>query len=160
MSVFSLKETIRDALANVEKKAQDKSIGLNCNIESSVDKVFGNEFSIEEMITNLLLNAMKYTNTNGTVEINAKDDGDYVLLEIIDTGIGISTEELPKVFDEFYRATNAKRIEKDGTGLGLSIAKQIVERHSGKIWAESQEGIGTKFSFTLPKTTNSSVTLE
>lgn len=154
MDFFSLKDTICNALASVEVKAQDKSIVLNCNIEPSVDKIFGNQFFVEEVVMNLLLNTVKYTAANGTVEINAKEDGDYMLVEVADTGIGIPQEEMPKIFDEFYRAANAKKIEKDGTGLGLSIVKQIIERHSGKIWVDSQEGIGTKFSFTLPKTTS------
>jgi len=155
MDFFSLKNIILIVLAAVKTRADDKSIALKSNIESSVDEIFGNRFSIEEMITNLLLNAIKYTPANGTVEIIAKEDGDYVLMEITDTGIGIPLEELPKVFDEFYRAANAKKVEKDGTGLGLSIVKQIIKRHNGKIWVSSQAGIGTKFSFTLPKTTNS-----
>ena len=159
MEVFSLKNSMLSALASVEAKAEDKLIALNSNIESSVDKLFGNQLSIEEVIVNLLLNAIKYTPANGTVEINAREDGDYVLVEVIDTGIGIPQEEMPKVFDEFYRATNARKIEKDGTGLGLSIAKQITERHGGKIWVESREGIGTKFSFTLPKTADGVMTL-
>ena len=152
MELFSLKDCICSVLASVETKAQTKSTALSCNIEPSVDKVFGNQFSIEEVITNLLLNAIKYTPENGTIDINAKENGGYVLVEISDTGIGVPEEELPKLFDEFYRATNAKKIEKDGTGLGLSIAKQIIERHNGTIWVDSQEGVGTKFSFTLPKT--------
>lgn len=152
MEPFSLKDRISSVLASVETKAQAKSTVLSCNIEPSVDKVFGNQFSIEEVITNLLINAIKYTPPNGAIDINAKENGDYVFVEITDTGIGVPKEELPKVFDEFYRATNAKKIEKDGTGLGLSIAKQIVERHNGTIWIESQEGVGTKFGFTLPKT--------
>ena len=160
MDVFSLKNTISDALAAVKTKADDKSIVLNSNIESSVDRIFGNQFSIEETITNLLLNSIKYTPQNGTVEINVKEDGDYVLVEVADTGIGIPQEEVPKVFDEFYRATNAKKIEKDGTGLGLSIVKHIIERHSGKIWVDSQESVGTKFSFILPKTASSDMLLE
>ena len=156
MDIFSLKNTISDVVAAVKNKAQGKSITLRFNIESSVDKTFGNQFSIEETVTNLLLNAIKYTPQNGDVEINVKEDGDYVLVEIADTGIGIPQEELPKVFDEFYRATNAKKIEKDGTGLGLSIAKQIIERHGGKIWVEGKENGGTKFWFTLSKAVGNS----
>ncbi len=151
MEIFSLKNTINAALGTVKAKAQDKSITLESNIILTEDKVFGNQLSIEETITNLLLNAIKYTPANGKVEINAKMEEGYVLVEVIDTGIGIPEEELPKVFDEFYRATNAKKIEKDGTGLGLSIAKQIIERYDGKIWVESEEKVGTKFSFVLPK---------
>jgi signal transduction histidine kinase len=151
MDVFSLKKTVCDAVAVVKDKAEGKSITLNYNIEPSTDKIFGDQFSIEETVTNLLLNAIKYTPANGTVEINVKEDGDYLLVEIVDTGIGIPQEELPKVFDEFFRATNARKIEKDGTGLGLSIVKQIIERHQGQIGVESKENLGTKFWFTLPK---------
>ena len=154
MEIFSLKDTIRDVVATVADKAHDKSIILNCNIETSVDKTLGNQCSIEEVIMNLLLNAIKYTTANGTIEVNVKEDGGYILVEVVDTGIGIPREELPKVFDEFYRAVNAKKIEEDGTGLGLSIAKQIIERHGGEIWAESQENTGSTFSFTLPKTSS------
>jgi signal transduction histidine kinase len=152
MEMFSLKNTINAALETVQTKAQDKTIVLKSNIDLIEDNIFGNPLSIEEVITNLLFNAIKYTAQNGKVEINAKNEKGCVLVEIIDTGIGIPEEELPKVFDEFYRATNAKKIEKDGTGLGLSIVKQIIERHNGKIWVDSKEGIGTKFNFTMPKT--------
>jgi len=154
MDVFSLRDAIHNAVATVKTKAEDKSITLNCNIERSVDRIFGNQFSIEEMVTNLLLNAIKYTPANGTIEMNAKNHGDRVLAEIADTGIGIPQEELPRVFDEFYRATNAREIERNGTGLGLSIVKHIVEKHSGQIWVESKENNGTKFWFTLPKGTS------
>ena len=136
------------------------SIALKSTIDLTEDKVFGNSLSIEEVITNLLFNAIKYTAQNGEVKINAKNDKGDILVEIIDTGIGIPEEELPKVLDEFHRATNVRKIEKDGTGLGLSIAKQIIERHNGKIWVDSQEGIGTKFSFTLPMTTDSDMDLK
>jgi signal transduction histidine kinase len=160
MDVFSLKDVIYDAVATVTNKARDKSIILNCNIETSIDKTFGNRYSIEEAIMNLLLNAIKYTPENGEITLSAKDQNDFVLMELADTGIGIPQDEIPRVFDEFYRATNAKKFEKDGTGLGLSIVKQIIERHGGKIWVDSREDIGTKFSFTLQKTASSSITLE
>jgi len=160
MEIFPLKSTISTALETVKTKVQDKSIMLNSNIELPDDAVYGNQIFIEEVITNLLLNAIKYTAVDGKIDITAQNEGEHVLMEIIDTGIGIPEKELPKVFDEFYRATNAKKIEKDGTGLGLSIAKQIIERHNGKIWAESKEGIGTKFSFTLPRTANSAIALK
>ena len=153
MDVFSLKNTICDTVAAVKTKAEGKSIALDYNIEPSVDKIFGNQFSIEEAVTNLLLNAIKYTPEKGSITLSAKRQNDFVLVEITDTGIGIPQEELPRVFDEFYRATNAKKVERDGTGLGLSIVKHIVERHSGQIGVESKENSGTKFWFTLPKTT-------
>ena len=100
---------------------------------------------------NLLANSVKYTHNNGKIDIKAFDKGNRILIEIADNGIGIPKDELPKIFEEFYRAANAKKTERDGTGLGLSIAKQIVERHNGRIWVESEEGKGSKFSIELPK---------
>jgi len=151
MDFFSLKDTVSSDIESVKTKAEDKNITLSSSIEPTVDKVFGNQFSIEETITNLLLNSIKYTPTNGTVQVQVKDNGETVLVEISDTGIGIPANEIDKVFDEFFRASNARRVERDGTGLGLSIAKQTIQRHGGHIWVESQEGKWTKISFTLPK---------
>ncbi|MFB0552791.1 MAG: sensor histidine kinase [Phycisphaerae bacterium] len=151
MDVFSLRDTVQNAVAAVRTKAEDKSITLNCDVESSVDKIIGNQFSIEEVTANLLLNAIKYTPENGTITLSAKNGNDCTVVEIADTGIGIPVDELGEVFDEFFRARNARKAEKDGTGLGLSIAKYIVERHGGKIWVDSIENIGTKFWITLPK---------
>jgi len=152
MADFSMEEALRSATGAVEAKAGDKSITLNCNIDSSAKKVFGNQFSIEEMITNLLLNAIKYTPADGTIDVSAGSDENSVLVKISDTGIGIPKEEQARVFDEFYRATNARKAERDGTGLGLSIVKYIVERHGGQIQVESEEGCGTTFKLTLPRT--------
>ena len=151
MEAFSLRDTVHNTVAAVRTKAEDKSIILNCDVESSVDKIIGNQFSIEEVTLNLLLNAIKYTPEKGSVTINVKNGNDCVFIEIADTGIGIPVDELDKVFDEFFRASNARKVKKDGTGLGLSIAKQIVERHGGKIWVDSTEDTGTKFWITLPK---------
>jgi signal transduction histidine kinase len=152
MGVFSLRDTIHNAVAAVKTKAQDKAISLNCNTEPSVDRVFGNPFSIEEVLTNLLLNAIKYTPESGKVTVSVKNENDFAVIEIADTGIGIPENELDKVFHEFFRASNAREVERNGTGLGLSISKYIVERHNGKIWVESKENNGTKFWFTLPIT--------
>ena len=150
MNDFSLSDALYNAVGAVKGKAEDKSITLNCNVEPSAEKMYGNQFSIEEMVANLLLNAIKYTPANGTIEVGAKSIEDCALVEITDTGIGIPKEEQSKIFDEFYRATNAKRTERDGTGLGLSIVKYIVERHGGQIHVESKEGCGTAFRLTLP----------
>jgi two-component system sensor histidine kinase VicK len=151
MNLFSLKDTVFGAIESVKTKADDKNITLSSGIEPAADKVFGNQFSIEETIMNLLLNSIKYTPAGGTVQVQVEDNSQTALVEISDTGIGIPASEIDKVFDEFYRASNARKAERDGTGLGLSIAKQTIERHGGKIWAKSKEGTGTKISFTLLK---------
>jgi signal transduction histidine kinase len=152
MDAFSLNDALQNAVGAVKGKAQDKSITLNCNIEPSLHRILGNQFSIEEMVANLLLNAVKYTPAHGTVKLDARNSEDCVLVEIADTGIGIPEEEQSEIFGEFYRATNAKRVERDGTGLGLSIVKYIVERHGGEIQVDSKEGCGTTFKLTLPRT--------
>jgi signal transduction histidine kinase len=151
VDVFPLKETVHNAVSAVSTKAEEKSITLNCNIEQSLDTISGNQFSIEEVFTNLLLNAIRYTPEKGTVTIDAKNGKGCVVIEITDTGIGIPADEIGDVFDEFFRASNARKVHQDGTGLGLSIAKYIVERHSGKIWVDSIKDTGTKFWITLPK---------
>jgi PAS domain S-box-containing protein len=151
MRGFPLGDALHNAVGAVKAKAKDKLVTLDCNIDSSVGKIVGNQFSFEEMVTNLLFNAIKYTPANGTVEILAEDRENCIFVQIADTGIGIPKEEQGKIFDEFYRAANAKSIERDGTGLGLSIVKYIVERHGGEIRVESEEGCGTTFQLRLPK---------
>jgi signal transduction histidine kinase len=148
---FSLPGCITKALAGVASRAQEKSIALTSNVEPSVGQVVGNEFSINEMIANLLFNAVKYTPQNKTVHLEAKGYDDHVQIDVIDTGIGIPADELEHVFAEFFRASNAQKTEKDGTGLGLSIVKQIVQQHGGQISVQSQEGQGSKFTVTLPR---------
>lgn len=150
METFSIREVLENAVDSLINKAGDKSIMLNAVIDSSVDRIFGDRFSIEEMITNLLLNAIKYTDAGGTVELRAKNHEDAVLIDITDTGIGIPQEEQGRIFDEFYRATNAKAVESDGTGLGLSIVKHIIERHGGEIQIESRQDRGTTFKLRIP----------
>jgi two-component system phosphate regulon sensor histidine kinase PhoR len=157
MQAFSLSECISKALASVASRAQEKSITLTSNIEPSVGQMIGNEFSINEMIANLLFNAVKYTPEQKTVRLEAKGYDDHVRIDVIDTGIGIPADELAHVFDEFFRATNALKTEKDGTGLGLSIVKQIVKQHSGEISVESREGQGSTFTVILPKDSSTPV---
>jgi two-component system phosphate regulon sensor histidine kinase PhoR len=102
------------------------------------------------VITNLVTNAINYT-PEGTITIRAKEEGKEICVEIMDTGIGIPPEDISRVFDDFFRASN---VESKGTGLGLSIARRIVEAHGGKIWVESpcpESNAGSKFTFILPK---------
>ncbi len=151
MDYFRIEDTIKNAISRVEARSERKSISLSYTIEPGVDKIRGAQIYIEETIVNLLANSIKYTPRDGKIDVSVKDKGNSILVEISDTGIGIPGGELPKVFNEFYRAANARKVERDGTGLGLSMAKQVVERHRGEIWVESEEGKGTRISFTLPK---------
>jgi two-component system phosphate regulon sensor histidine kinase PhoR len=103
---------------------------------------------IEQVMINLLHNAIKFTPSGGSITISAKTQGGEVLFSIRDTGVGISGEDLSRIFERFYKADRSR--SGGGTGLGLAIARHIVESHSGRIWAESKEGKGSTFFFTLP----------
>ncbi|MCM8778537.1 MAG: HAMP domain-containing histidine kinase [Candidatus Omnitrophica bacterium] len=151
MDYFSFKDMLSESINQIISRAKDKNISVSSTIEPTIDRIRGAKEYLQETIVNLLANSVKYTPHNGKIDINVMDKGNYIFIQIKDTGIGIPKDELPKIFDEFYRASNAREVERDGTGLGLSIAKQIVERHQGKIWVESEEGKGSIFSIELPK---------
>ncbi|MGA2407116.1 MAG: HAMP domain-containing sensor histidine kinase [Bacteroidales bacterium] len=149
--VFLFKDLINKVVIPIQILARDKSIDFNINIDNSVHMITGNPFTIGELYSNLLLNAVKYTPPKGHVELTVRNRYNHYITEISDSGIGIPKEEISKVFDEFYRATNVPKDIKSGSGLGLSIVKQIIKNHNGKIWVSSELGVWTKFTFLLPK---------
>jgi two-component system phosphate regulon sensor histidine kinase PhoR len=100
------------------------------------------------VLTNLAHNAVKFTPPGGRIVVAARVAGDEVIFSVEDTGVGIPAEDLPRIFERFYKADRAR--SGGGTGLGLAIAKHLVQGHGGRIWAESVEGQGSTFSFTLP----------
>ena len=151
MQEFSLREMMANAITAAEPRAETKNIRLTTEVNLSNDIILGNSMAIEEMLSNLLFNAVKYTPETGMVALRAGDTDDSVEIEVRDTGIGIPAEEMPRVFEEFFRASNARKVERDGTGLGLTIARQIVLRHHGDIRVESVQGRGTTFTVTLPR---------
>lgn len=148
----SLSEAIQSALMSMSIRPEDKDIKLELDLPTELSKVKIDEINLKELLVNLIANATKYTPKKGEIKISAKEEEENILVEIQDTGIGVSPENIDKIFQEFYRADNAKAIERDGTGLGLPIAKQIVQNYGGSIWVESEgEGMGSKFCFRLPK---------
>jgi signal transduction histidine kinase len=152
MERFSLKNCVFNALAAVQNRARGKSIEVTHTIELSVDEIPGEAVLIEETLTNLLFNAVKYTPAGGAVSLTIREAGSMIRVAIVDTGIGIPEKALPHIFEEFYRADNARATERDGSGLGLAFAKQVIERHGGTIEAENNSHCGSTFTFTLPKT--------
>lgn len=147
---FSLKKCILNTLALVQNRARSKSIMLTHQVDPRIDMISGEAVLIEETITNILLNAVKYTPDGGRVGLEVEQNGSFVQIRITDTGIGIPEADHGRIFEEFYRAENARAAERDGTGLGLAFARQVVERHGGRIWIENNPQGGTIFTFTLP----------
>ncbi len=147
----SLTEVIESSIGDVEGMARQKEIQIKNNVTSELTGILGVPKRLRQVLTNLLGNAVKFTPAGGSVTVSSQETDDSVELEVADTGIGITPEELPRIFDDFYRGM---KVDAEGAGLGLSIAKKIVEAHGGKIWVESpcpETGVGTKFSFSLPK---------
>ena len=107
---------------------------------------------LSQVLTNLLQNAIKYTQPAGQINMTGRVVGNEVEFCVADNGPGIAAEHLLRVFERFYRVDKARSRELGGTGLGLSIVKHIVQAHGGRVWAESVVGQGSKFYFALPKT--------
>jgi len=151
MAVVSLSDLVHNAYETVEEAARDKSISLYCDLEASAPAVLVDRAFIEETIVNLLRNAVKYTPAHGTISIDTRAEGSSAVLDISDTGIGIPEAERSRIFDEFYRASNAREAAPEGTGLGLSLAKHVVELHGGSISVLSTGGAGATFRVVLPR---------
>lgn len=145
-----LTKVIEDCADTMRPLAVEKGLQLDVVLPRQLPVVFGNADRLKQVMTNLLSNAIKFTPSGG-VTVRAKDYEDYVQIDVIDAGVGIPTEDLPRVFDGFYKGLD---MEKRGAGLGLSICKRIIEGHGGKISATSpcaETGKGTRFTFMLPK---------
>jgi len=121
--------------------------------KDQISQVAADAANIRDILLNLLGNAIKFTPQQGTVGITVRQLNDEVLIEIVDSGPGVSKEEIPNLFKKFYTVQNTKDPDAIGTGLGLYIAKSLTELNHGKIWADSVEGKGSTFGFSLPKAT-------
>lgn len=147
---LSLSETLQKAIDMMQPQAQDKNITLKVNVEENIPHINGNKSSIEAMFINLISNAIKYTPSEGQVDIELSKNGQHIQLKVSDTGIGIEEKDLPHIFEKFYRERSERTKNISGTGLGLSIVKGVVEAHHGSIYVESEVGKGTKFTILLP----------
>lgn len=145
---FSIQKVIDMILDVHESEAKEKQIALIANHNSQM--VIGDPDKIEQVLENLVNNAIKFTNV-GSIEINVSDQNDEVMIEVKDSGIGISSEHLEKLFDRFYRTDKARSRDKGGTGLGLAVVKSILNAHGSEIFVYSSPGEGARFWFTLPK---------
>ncbi len=147
-----LSELINDVVEFVKEAAEKKKISiLQSDIPISL-AVEADRTYLEQVFTNLLDNAIKYTSEGGRVTLSAiEKDQKEIQFSIEDTGIGIPKEDIHRIFERFYRVDKGRSKELGGTGLGLSIVRHILQAHGGKIWAESELGKGSTFSFTLPK---------
>jgi PAS domain S-box-containing protein len=153
MSTVNIKELLQNSLVMVKEKALAHGITLNIQTSDSIDtmEIRGDVRRLKQVMFNLLSNAAKFTPDGGSITVEAKRNGTELLVSVSDTGIGITPEEQKKIFKEFYQISSGIQNKNPGTGLGLAITKNIIEKHGGRIWVES-EGLnkGSRFIFTLP----------
>ncbi|ACM21895.1 phosphate sensor histidine kinase, HAMP and PAS domain-containing [Geotalea daltonii FRC-32] len=148
---LNLRSAVKQAMSLLSQRATDKGITLDTgNIEAS-RFVLADKGKLDQVLVNLLDNAIKYTPGNGKVTVTAEDEAEMLKISVTDTGLGIPAKDLPRIFERFYRVDEARSRDKGGTGLGLSIVKHIVQSHGGMISVKSIPGEGSTFSFTLKK---------
>jgi signal transduction histidine kinase len=147
----SLSDLISDTLESFSETAKVNGISLQGSVTPQVDPVWMDAQRIGRVLNNLVGNALRYTPSGGQVRVKGSLLDDMVLVEVIDSGEGIPEQDLPLVFDRFYRGEKSRSRTTGGAGLGLAIARGIVEAHHGQINVESQPGKGTRFFFTLRK---------
>lgn len=146
-STFNIVDSAQNIITQLRPRVKDKSINMLFNYNQREIEVTADANRIKQVFINLLDNAIKFTAKEGTVVVNIEDQEDEVLCQVIDTGIGISKDEIGKVTQKFYKGTSSE----SHTGLGLSICEEIVKAHKGRLSIESVEGEGTTVSFTVPK---------
>ena len=147
MDLRQLGEKAAQAMA---MEAENRGLTLTCDLPESLPPTFGDPERIQQVIINIITNAIKYNKKDGSIHITGGVEGQQVFLRVEDTGIGVPKEDLPRLFERFYRVDKARSRESGGTGLGLAIARQIAETHGGFIRFESEYGKGSVVTLLLP----------
>ncbi|MBT7071594.1 MAG: PAS domain-containing protein [Anaerolineae bacterium] len=145
---ISPQKILQRVAERMRMQAERAEINLMLDCPSELPNIQADVARIEQVLVNLIHNALKFTSTGGTVTLSAEAGSRQIRFAVADTGIGIPARDLPRIFERFYKADRARTSR--GTGLGLSISKHLIEAHEGKIWAESVEGRGSTFYFSLP----------
>ena len=131
-------------------EAKNQGLTLETSFQRPLPNILADQARLEQVIANVISNAVKYNRSGGRVEVSAFSEGGQVAVRVKDTGIGIPQEDIPRLFERFYRVDKARSRERGGTGLGLAIAKEIVEQHNGTIEVESQLDQGTVVTIRIP----------
>jgi len=150
MKETSLPQVIKESIEEQRNLAKEKGLKIKTKVPANLPVVKGSAPRLRQVMTNLLNNAIRYS-SEGEITVEALEEGDNIVVKVSDTGIGIPCEDIPRMFEDFFRASN---VETKGTGLGLSISRRIIEAHGGKIWVNSPcpaTGMGSLFTFSIPK---------
>jgi len=155
-SNFDILELIRNVFDELEMKAKKKKITLALDeLAKETVLVHADRERIQQVLSNLVVNSIKYGHSNGTTEVSVESLGDHkVVVRVTDNGEGIEQQHISRLFERFYRVDKSGARSEGGSGLGLSIVKHIIDAHKENIFVDSKYGIGSEFSFTLPKETS------
>ena len=148
--LVDFRRLMADAVKPLRLPFEEKQIHLELNIPEHMPALSADPHQLTWVVTNLLSNALHYTDTNGKVQLTAKEEKQGLLVTVADTGHGIPQENLETVFDKFVQVKSSTETTPGSVGLGLAIAREVVEAHGGRIWVESQVGVGSTFFFTIP----------
>ena len=150
MDYLFLDKVIYESIRTLAVQIQKAGITIHLDIPNDLPLIFANKDLMTSVIKNLISNAIKYSPAGGEVDVVVRDNGDELVLDVADQGLGISSEDLPYLFTKFYRSGTAQKAGIGGSGLGLALAKEAVMAHNGTISVESEIGVGTRFTVTLP----------
>jgi len=150
VSSIEVNQIIREIDKNIRPLVENRGLTLALELESRPLEVQGNADDLTRALSNLIDNAIYYTPQGGRIRVQTETNSQEAVIRIIDTGIGISDADQTRIFERFFRASNARAVDSTGTGLGLAIVKRVIERHHGRIQVASQLGVGTTFTIYLP----------
>jgi len=150
MASLDIIELIKEVAVSFEAPMLEKSMTFSLNLPDHLPNIYADKARVTQILVNLIGNARQYTPEEGNVTLYAKAAGDFVQIDVEDSGIGIVEEDVDYIFDRFFRSERTAVQVVDGTGLGLAITKSFVEMFGGQIWVQSELDVGTTFSFTIP----------
>jgi len=148
--IFTISDLLSGVIPIINQLAREKGLTLTCTVDPTIEHLYADKAKTKQVLINILDNAIKFTD-NGSVKLNVAEDDNTFVLSVSDTGIGMKKEDLEVIFDSFKQVGPAQIAGYEGTGLGLTISKNFIELQGGRIWAESELGKGSTFTFTLPK---------
>lgn len=147
----SVLTVVRDLMEEIKARAVQKGLDMRLNIsDRNLPKSMLDQERLRLALLNILDNSLQYTHSGGKIIVTVAQKSGYIIISVRDTGIGIPADQMPIIFTKFFRSRNAIQMQPDGNGLGLYIAKNIIDRHGGRVWIESEEGKGTTVFFTIP----------
>jgi len=141
-------DLLKDSIERLRLQAEQSGLTLSYTCPDGLPQISADPSRMKQVLVNLLHNAIKFTSQGGSINLSCEQQESKIIFSVTDSGVGIAANDIPRIFERFYKADRSRA--GGGTGLGLAISKHIVDAHGGQIWVESVEGKGSIFSFNIP----------